>query len=71
MSAGFQATPGIGKVDLEWNDQEVNYDDFLGFNLYRYQYDEHGNWIQRTEYSVEGSSRIPEYITERSIQYFE
>lgn len=39
MSAGFQATPGIGKVDLEWNDQEVNYEDFLGFNLYRYQYD--------------------------------
>lgn len=39
MSAGFQATPGIGKVDLEWNDQEVNYEDFLGFNIYRYQYD--------------------------------
>ena len=39
MSAGFQATAGIGKVDLEWNDQEVNYDDFLGFNIYRYQYD--------------------------------
>lgn len=39
MSVGFQATPGIGKVDLEWNDQEVNYADFLGFNLYRYQYD--------------------------------
>lgn len=39
MSAGFQATPGIGKIDLEWNDQEVNYDDFLGFNIYRYQYD--------------------------------
>ncbi|MBR5352573.1 MAG: S8 family serine peptidase [Bacteroidales bacterium] len=39
MSMGFQATPGIGKVDLEWNDQEVNYEDFLGFNIYRYQYD--------------------------------
>lgn len=39
MSAGFQATAGIGKVDLEWNDQEVNYEDFLGFNLYRFQYD--------------------------------
>lgn len=39
MSAGFQATAGIGKVDLEWNDQEVNYEDFLGFNIYRYQYD--------------------------------
>ena len=55
MSAGFQATPGIGKVDLEWNDQEVNYDDFLGFNIYRYQYDsvaiaahydENWNWIE-------------------------
>ncbi|MBO7490234.1 MAG: S8 family serine peptidase [Bacteroidales bacterium] len=40
MSAGFQATAGIGKVDLEWNDQEVNYEDFLGFNLYRYQYEQ-------------------------------
>lgn len=39
LSAGFMATPGIGKVDLEWNDMEVNYDDFLGFNMYRYQYD--------------------------------
>lgn len=39
MSAGFMATAGIGKVDLEWNDQEVNYEDFLGFNMYRYQYD--------------------------------
>lgn len=39
MSAGFQATAGIGKIDLEWNDQEVNYADFLGFNLYRFQYD--------------------------------
>lgn len=39
MSAGFQATPGIGKVELEWNDQEVNYEDFLGFNIYRYNYD--------------------------------
>ena len=39
MSAGFQATAGIGKIDLEWNDQEVNYEDFLGFNLYRFKYD--------------------------------
>ena len=39
MSAGFQATAGIGKVELEWNDQETHFEDFLGFNLYRYQYD--------------------------------
>ncbi|MBR5776915.1 MAG: S8 family serine peptidase [Bacteroidales bacterium] len=53
MSAGFQATAGIGKIDLEWNDQEVNYADFLGFNLYRFKYDsiyksvydENGNYL--------------------------
>ncbi|MCR5549877.1 MAG: S8 family serine peptidase [Bacteroidales bacterium] len=59
MSAGFMATAGIGKVDLEWNDQEVNYDDFLGFNMYRYQYDsitipahydENWNWIEENTY---------------------
>lgn len=39
MSTGFQATAGIGKVDLEWNNQEMAVEDFLGFNMYRYQYD--------------------------------
>ena len=38
MSAGFQATAGLGRVELEWNNQEMNVDDFLGFNMYRYQY---------------------------------
>ncbi|MBP1645138.1 MAG: fervidolysin [Bacteroidetes bacterium] len=43
MSLGFQATPGIGKVDLEWNNQEMNVDDFLGFNMYRYKMDTAGH----------------------------
>lgn len=43
MSLGFQATPGIGKVDLEWNNQEMNVDDFLGFNMYRYKMDTSGH----------------------------
>lgn len=66
MSAGFQATPGIGKVDLEWNDQEVNYEDFLGFNIYRYQYDsvprayydENWNWIEDTVWMPTDTIRI-------------
>ncbi|MBP3253855.1 MAG: S8 family serine peptidase [Bacteroidales bacterium] len=51
MSAGFQATAGLGKVELEWNNQEMNVDDFLGFNMYRYQYnkmqitDEDTTWL--------------------------
>ncbi|MBO6117083.1 MAG: S8 family serine peptidase [Bacteroidales bacterium] len=40
MSAGFQATAGLGRVELEWNNQEMNVDDFLGFNMYRYQYNQ-------------------------------
>ncbi|MCK9321611.1 MAG: T9SS type A sorting domain-containing protein, partial [Bacteroidales bacterium] len=43
MSLGFQATAGIGKVDLEWNNQEMLVEDFLGFNMYRYKMDTAGN----------------------------
>ena len=57
----------ITKTVFDYSDVEPE----VFVTLYRYQYDEQGNWIQRTEYSVEGSNRIPEYITERSIQYFE
>ncbi len=37
MSSGFEATPGIGKVDLQWEEQDENVDDILGYNLYRYE----------------------------------
>ncbi len=43
MSTGFQATAGLGKIDLEWNHNDVNFDDFLGYNMYRYQLDTAGN----------------------------
>lgn len=43
MSLGFQATAGIGKIDLEWNNQEMLVEDFLGFNMYRYKMDTSGN----------------------------
>ncbi len=33
-SVNFMATPGIGKVELEWNNTGLV--DFLGFNMYRY-----------------------------------
>lgn len=72
MSAGFQATPGIGKVDLEWNDQKVNYDDFLGFNIYRYQYDsvarayydENWNWIEDTVWMPVDTIRLNQTLVQ-------
>lgn len=36
LSNEFMATPGLGKVELEWNNNEVDFDDFLGYNMYRY-----------------------------------
>ncbi len=75
MSAGFQATPGIGKVELEWNDQEVNYDDFLGFNIYRYQYDsvprayydENWNWIEDTVWMPVDTIRLNNSLVQDTV----
>ena len=39
LSNEFMATPGLGKVELEWNNNEVDFEDFLGYNMYRYVYD--------------------------------
>ena len=36
MSNGFMAEPGVGKVTLTWENPEENFDDMLGYNLYRY-----------------------------------
>src|SRR5574344_249241 len=36
MSTGFMAEPGLGKVRLEWGEQDGNVDDILGYNMYRY-----------------------------------
>lgn len=42
MSDGFMATPGLGKVDLEWEASDKEIDDVLGYNLYRYTVNEEG-----------------------------
>ena len=36
LSNEFMATPGLGKVDLEWNNNEGDFEDYLGYNMYRY-----------------------------------
>ena len=39
MSNGFEATAGLGKVDLTWESPEEHVNDLLGYNLYRYTVD--------------------------------
>lgn len=36
MATGFSANPGMGKVTLNWNNSENDFDDAMGFNIYRY-----------------------------------
>lgn len=40
MSAGFMAEAGIGRVTLTWDNPEDNFEDILGYNVYRYTLDE-------------------------------
>jgi len=42
MSNGFEATPGLGKIALNWEVPEGYFDDLLGYNLYRFTYDSEG-----------------------------
>lgn len=38
LSTDFMATPGMGKVALEWSSPEKEVSDLLGYNMYRYTY---------------------------------
>lgn len=40
MSTGMMAEAGLGKVNLSWNTTDVNLDDMMGYNLYRYTKDD-------------------------------
>lgn len=39
--------------------------------LYQYKYDNHGNWIQKTQYQLEKDNAIPTFIINRRIDYFD
>ena len=38
MSIGFVAEEGLGRISLKWNNERNNFEDAMGFNVYRYQY---------------------------------
>ena len=62
MATGFAAEPGLGRVNLTWNNDKNDFDDAMGFNIYRYTIDADGKAdticinkeiidIETTEYS--------------------
>ena len=42
MATGFAADAGMGRVSLTWNNENNDFDDAMGFNIYRYTIDDTG-----------------------------
>lgn len=38
MATGFAAEAGLGRVNLTWNNENNDFEDAMGFNVYRYSY---------------------------------
>ena len=53
MATGFAAEAGLGRVNLTWNNDENNFEDAMGFNIYRY-----------TEETADNPTRINEEIVD-------
>ena len=59
MATGFAGEAKMGRVELTWNNENNDFDDAMGFNIYRYSgsklktipahYDENNNWIEETQ----------------------
>ena len=61
LSTGLMAEAGLGKVALTWQTDEKDFEDLLGYNIYRYtetedstfiEYDENWNWIGEWKYFI-------------------
>lgn len=59
LSTGLMAEAGLGKVSLNWYTDEEDFEDLLGYNIYRWtdkidtvyvDWDEEGNWIGKWKY---------------------
>ena len=53
MATGFMAEAGLGRVNLTWNNSENDFEDAMGFNIYRYQLDADGNEVNSKRLNTE------------------
>lgn len=47
LATGFAAEAGLGKVELTWNNENNDFEDAMGFNVYRFQLSEENDTINR------------------------
>lgn len=45
LATGFAAEPGLGSVKLTWNNENNDFEDAMGFNVYRFQLSEENDTI--------------------------
>lgn len=48
MATGFAAEPGLGSVKLTWNNENNDFEDAMGFNVYRFQLNAENDTIGMT-----------------------
>ena len=72
-STGFFATPGLGKIELNWEaPSEELVGDLLGYNMYRYQVDTAGNEleVQLLNTALLTDETFVDFEVEEGEQYF-
>ena len=73
MATGFRAEAGLGKVNLTWDNENNDFEDAMGFNIYRYgepkpqeiyspHYDDYGNYWEYDTIMVSDTIRLNEMI---------
>lgn len=53
MATGFMAEAGLGRVNLTWDNSQNDFEDAMGFNIYRYTLDADGNEVNNTRINTD------------------
>ena len=72
-STGFEATPGLGEIDLAWEEpSDELLDDVLGYNVYRYVSDGDGGFTEPAKINTTLVTDVnyTDYNVVRDTQYF-
>jgi hypothetical protein len=82
LATGLYAEAGMGKVTLKWHTDEEDFEDLMGYNIYRWtevedsvyvEYDEHGNYINEWHYFTRRDTTcINDYfLTPDAVEYID
>lgn len=75
MATGFAAEAGMGNVKLTWNNQHNNFEDAMGFNVYRFQLNAEDDTINMTRLNetildTEATQYIDYEVTPNETYYY-